>query len=620
MIITIYKSVYDSEPVYIHADKVLNRFKTEDKNSISELMSLSKEERDYKKKKLPIAVFGGKFTSRKSENLIESSGLLVLDFDDVNVPEVKRLLYQDENIYSYFKSPSGTGLKAVALIEKVKNDSEYKDYYLHFQERYKQYLDASGKDIARACFFCYDPDLVINKNAKTLKIKHEKVKPIQANIDRSRNDYSVVNVPCDMIRFAQVGERHNKIRDAAILLGGYVALEKISYNEAERILRLEADRINNDYKDNQKAIEDGLNHGIKHPIKESEIKKNYDEVKTTIKYGKIYFTLKDKQDELDDYYENGNVRGYITGHKEFDDLWSCKMGATSYVYGAPFAGKTQFWFEILISLSIKNGLRHAIFSPETGDAKEIFAELVSMVAKADFTNTYKNQMSKEQRDDAYKFVDKHFIVIDPSDEIITHKDFFNYLNEIERVYNCKIHTATIDPFNEFRQDLTGYSNRQDLYLEAVLTEVRQNAKINERHNCIITHVQDQQLQKKDNIMFYPPATYREIAGGQAWSRKGMSMISVWRPKVGLMDADGFPYKENETLVMVQKSKPKGVGKIGECRFLYDAKKHRYTNLQGESVNETKEKEAQQSYNKNYDTFDVKDALNIIDNFNSEAPF
>lgn len=624
MIITIYKSVYNSTPIHIHVDKVLSRFRSEDKDNIGKLSELSKEQRDQAKKDLPIACFGGKFKARKSDELIESSGLLTLDFDDVDIQKVKEHLQKDENIYSYWVSPSGKGLKALVLIDKVNNDAEYKAYYNYiYENRYKGLLDSSGKDINRACFFCYDPELVINDNVKPLKIEIEKPKKIKANIDRIANDYSVVNVPCDMIRYAQVGERHNKIRDAARLLGGYVANDYISREEAERILRVEADRINDDYKDNEKAIEDGLNDGISNPLTPKKLEQESKEKKSLIKYGKIYYTLKDKEEELNDYFENGNTRGYLSGHKELDNHYSLKMGATTYVYGAPFAGKTQFWFELLICYSVKNGLRHAIFSPETGDAKEIFAELVSMVAKADFTKTFKNQMSKETRDEAYKFVDKHFVVIDPSDNIITHKDFFNYLNEIERVYNTKIHTATIDPFNEFRQDLSGYSNRQDLYLESVLTEVRQNAKLNDRHNCIITHVQDQQLQKSGNVMYYPQPTYREIAGGQAWSRKGMSMISIWRPKEGLMDENGMPYASNETLAHIQKSKPKGTGEVGIVRMLYEAKKHRYTDLNGKYANEKEEQKVEQRYNSSYESFDVAKAYDAIDEFNrsvDDAPF
>lgn len=601
MIVTIYKSVYNANPVHIHVDKVLQRFKNEDRDNIAELSALTKEERDERKKNLPIACFGGKFKARKSDQLIDASGLLTLDFDNVDIKQVSNLLKQDENVYAYFQSPSGEGLKALLRIDKVKNDSDYKEYYDYiYKNRYKGLLDASGKDINRACFFCYDPNIVINKNAKVLKIDLQKPKKVKANIDRVSNDYSVVNIPCDMIRYAQVGERHNKIRNAARLLGGYVGNDVISFEEAERILRAEADLINQDYKDNQKAIEDGLNDGMKNPLSVKDLNKKVEEVKSTVKYGKIYYTLQDKKQELDEYYDNGNTRGYLSGHEELDSKYSLKLGATTYVYGAPFAGKTQFWFELLICYSKKNGLRHAIFSPETGDAKEIFAELVSMVAMADFTNTYNNQMSKDARDAAYHFVDKYFIVIDPSDQIITHKDFFNYLNEVERVYNTKIHTATIDPFNEFRQDLTGYSNRQDLYLEAVLTEVRQNAKINNRHNCIITHVQDQLLQKQGNIMYYPQPTYREIAGGQAWSRKGMSMISVWRPKEGLVDYDGIPYAKNESVIHIQKSKPKGIGEVGIIRMLYNAKKHRYTDLNNNFANMDNKDIAEQTLNPEYE--------------------
>ena len=76
------------------------------------------------------------------------------------------------------------------------------------------------------------------------------------------------------------------------------------------------------------------------------------------------------------------------------------------------------------------------------------------------------------------------------------------------------------------------------------------------------------------IHYYPQPTYRQIAGGQAWSRKGMAMISVWRPPEGFQDEHGIPVEPNESWVHIQKAKPKGIG-TGMVRLRYNAKEGRY---------------------------------------------
>lgn len=612
MNVTAYKQLTETKQGFNSSvDTILSRFKNDDKFGISNLSSLSKEDYQKAKKSLPIVCFGGTFSSRSKKALIKASGLLILDFDNVDIQATKKTLIADKHCFACFASPSGKGVKALMRIDTVKNDEEYKRYYSYFERKYKD-IDKSGSDISRACFFCYDSDLYLNKEAEMLFLAKEQ-KTLTKQVDSVKNDYALASKVCEIIRHAREGERHTKILAASRLMGGYVGAKKITYSEAERILLQEADLKNDDWKDNLQTVKDGLKHGMQSPIKDTaQLDKEVEKEHSVMKYGKIYYTLGDKREEVLKLYETGQTKGYDIGLDCIDEHYTCKTGSTTYVYGAPYSGKTQFWFWYLIALSKRHGLKHAIFSPETGSAKEIFAELLQMTAMQDFHKTFNKQMSQEALNDAMAFVDAHFIIIDPSHKVITHIDFFNYIDEIERVYNVKVHTATIDPFNEFRQDLGKFSNRQDLYLEAVLSEVRENARTNDRHNCIITHVQDQQILTANNIRYYPQPTYREIAGGQAWSRKGMSMLSVWRPKEGLRDQEGVPYESNATVIDVQKSKPKGTGKVGKVVLLYDTDKHSYTDMNSKSpLYENQGTEIESKYNSN---------INYSDESFNEPPF
>lgn len=582
-IVTIFQKVTDVQnPVHRKLSKVIDHFKT-DKDiheKISYLQNLNDEEYDKAKKDLPVVCFGGKFENRSNKGLIEASGLIILDFDDKDIKDYKQLkrrLKDDTYILTHFSSPSGKGFKALVKIPVVKNDDEYKEYYYSFMERYNE-LDTSGKDICRACFYSFDSEILINYNAKTWTKKYkEKEAPLKFNTSKKvYSDYKILSRICNVIRNAVKGERNIKIYNAAMLAGGYIATGQLEYDIALNALEREANNCAPDeMRQNPKTILNGIENGMKKPLSELEQIEKVETIEERL--GKIYYSVLDVQDDLDELFENGVQKGHLLGFDQLDEHYSVKLGSTTYVYGAPYSGKSQFWFECLIKLSQIHGWKHAVFSPETGTVPEVYAELIQMHAQQDFYGDYGNKMSIEQYQRSKDWVHKHFVIVDGGDEMMQLIDFYDVIDIIERVYNVTIQTTTIDPFNDFKHSFKEFNNRQDIYIESMLTYIRQNARRNNRHNCVITHVQDQQIihDKETGLRYFPQASYREIAGGQAWSRKGMAMLSVYRPKEGLRDEHGMPVENNESWIDVQKAKPKGIGKLGKVVLYYNSKTHRY---------------------------------------------
>lgn len=542
---------------------------------ITELRILPADEYREAKKTMPGIIFQGEFTKREKGAMKQASGLLILDFDHCGT-DFKETLKALPWVYVVFISLGGDGLKALVKIPEVKNDEEYKQYFEAVSDELEKIapkaLDQSGKDICRLCFFSYDPDLYLNENALIWTKKKERGQ-LKQNDKYVKNDYKRAMTPLNYIRNSEQGERHTRILKAARLMGGYVAAEIMSEDEAVRLLKQEAYAIApEDYQENQRAILDGINNGKSDPVYETL----ENEIKTEEKYGKLYFTEADVNDKIEEKYKNGLSRGYFCGWDELDRFWTLKLGTTSYWYGAPYSGKTQIWFEILINTSRFYGFKHVVFSPETGGADDIFIELMQIYTGKDFYKDYNNQMSETEKHEAITFLDKHFIVVDPTDELISIDDFYNYVDIIERKYNVKIHTTTVDPWNELRHEFDKH-NARDIYLEWALGKIRQNARVNNRHNCIITHItQQQQVKEKDSTkMYFPPASFREVAGGQSWARKGMGMISVYRPSESMKDESGRPYEPNTTQLYIQKIKPKGSGMKGMATLYYSLKEHRY---------------------------------------------
>lgn len=127
-----------------------------------------KEIRAYKANNFPYVTFAGVFSKRKDANLLRPSGLMVLDFDDLKDPRKERALLLQDQFFDtelMFISPSGNGLKWV--IRYNRGPEAFKDYfkavYKYLKKTYGLEADVACKDLSRACFLPFDPEIIIHK-------------------------------------------------------------------------------------------------------------------------------------------------------------------------------------------------------------------------------------------------------------------------------------------------------------------------------------------------------------------------------------------------------------------------------------------------------------------------
>jgi hypothetical protein len=125
------------------------------------------EGRAYKATQFDYVTFSGVFTKRENSALVQHSGLFAVDFDHVgDVAGLKELLLRDAYFETelLFVSPSGKGLKWVIPIDirKATHQAYAVSISNYLERTYGQKMDASGKDVARACFLPWDPDVYIN--------------------------------------------------------------------------------------------------------------------------------------------------------------------------------------------------------------------------------------------------------------------------------------------------------------------------------------------------------------------------------------------------------------------------------------------------------------------------
>lgn len=210
--ITIFKNIFDVDnPLFVDVLEVLKRIKDGNSKAIVEKIRTSNDynEKNEFKKRLPSICFSGRFGRREAEFLLEHSGLIILDVDNIDlkdIPKIKKEICSDLFTMACFISPSGNGLKILIKIAPDKN--YHKGQFLalekHFNKILHKYtstrknekkrgdiidkidtrqgdyllvhIDTSGKDINRVCYESYDPDIYWNDDSELwCEILEEKV-------------------------------------------------------------------------------------------------------------------------------------------------------------------------------------------------------------------------------------------------------------------------------------------------------------------------------------------------------------------------------------------------------------------------------------------------------------
>jgi hypothetical protein len=166
--VTIFKSLFDNSTSFpVEFEQVVERIRNGKSKDIVERIrnSQSKEERDELKKQSVVILFAGEFTHRNAKSLVKHSGLMVVDYD--KCPEsVYQDIIQIPSVVLAFRSPSGDGYKAVVKIP-VSTPEEHSKRFEAFNSTYpSDFFDIKNKDVSRACFESYDPELYYNPDAE----------------------------------------------------------------------------------------------------------------------------------------------------------------------------------------------------------------------------------------------------------------------------------------------------------------------------------------------------------------------------------------------------------------------------------------------------------------------
>lgn len=124
---------------------------------------------DEQKHKLPICLFTGRFSNFSNSGLLESSNLVVIDFDKIpfqNMSIQRDIITKDPYTFAAFVSPSGKGYKVIVKVENNTDNTTHSEYLNALKVYYNSpYWDNNCMGISRACFLSSDPSIYINWNS-----------------------------------------------------------------------------------------------------------------------------------------------------------------------------------------------------------------------------------------------------------------------------------------------------------------------------------------------------------------------------------------------------------------------------------------------------------------------
>ena len=543
--ITIFKNFADTTaPKYVEIDYVLESIKNcKIQKQVDKLRGeTDKKKRNELKKLLPCILFSGTFSKRSDKSIIEHSGYVVLDWDNVTDLEQKKAeIVKNEFIYACFISPSGNGLKAVAKIPK--DIQKHRGYYAGLVRAFPE-LDATSKNESRICYASCDKDIYINKNAieftNFVDVKELQKMPLSELNRTVSNDYSKANIALKLIRDSVDGQKHGELLKAAKLMGGYVAGGLIDEIEAIRLLETEIQLKGIDDFDGAKVtIRDGIGYGKNEPINEKQKQDYVSKTNSVISLEDEDYSFVAKKEDIDTYltqWIDGTFeKGLSTGMPSLDKYFVFKRGNYNVINGFDNVGKsTALWYLCLLS-AMYHKWSWIIYSSENRSGS-IVKKLLEFYWGEPLTKLQPTQVTEGR-----KFIDKHFTIVN-NDVLYNYKDMLNIATKLSK--SKKYDGFLIDPYNSLKIDLSNNSklSTHEYHYEAA-SEMQMYTKKNDiciYLNChVITGAM--RLQKGESKHRAPQKADTE--GGGKFSNKADDFMTFHRE---VQDKENFTKMEIHT--------------------------------------------------------------------------
>jgi hypothetical protein len=539
--ISIYKDFNDLQGHAITVLGALERIRTGKSKELVEKarQAKTKKEADELKKKLPAVCFSGLFNKRKDSELIEHSGYIVLDFDNVpNIAQKRNELIAVNYIKAVWVSPSGNGLKALVEIEWKSKHKEHFDALMNdFPD-----IDKTGRNVSRLCFESYDPQIYYKANAEVyskLPVKKEDRRLPKSTTTETINDDDKIfqNLLTWMTSKGDAfreGERNHFVFKLAASCCRFGMLEETCYNmmmtyvvpdasfsqrECRQAIR-SAYRANMNQWNTAEFTKDQL--VSKSNRLEVDIVISAEDAANIAANDVIY--AEEVIEQASDIYLHGYRAAQPLGVPQLDKHFKRVKGDLTIVSGIGNYGKSSFMKWEMVFRIVKFGEKVAIFTPEELPAEQFYHDLVEIYFGKDCTPNNPNRPSYEAYMKVYKMIGEHIFMVYPKSVSPTPE----YVKEVFLTLIVKhgVERVIIDPFNQMANDYTKGGGRSDKYLETFLSDCTRFARKNNVYFDIVVH--PHKMRKGDDGNYPCPEVF-DLADGAMWNNKADNILIYHRP-------------------------------------------------------------------------------------------
>jgi len=282
--ISLFKHYADNKPQTATIDVFINDVRTgKYANEINAIRAANEIERKELKKKLPSVTVSGTFNNgHASKNLIEHSGFICIDFDNItDLQSVCTSIYADKHTFCGFVSCSGTGIAIIVKItpEADKHKLTFNQLSSYYRSKYGIEADKKCSDVGRLRFTSYDPEIYVNYDSKVFTpepakeaVKSKKT-PIKTDVSTAYG-LKILERLINDVSTAPVGTRNTVLTEAARRFGQLVAGGELSEGVAWQIKNA-AQSAGLETKEINACFYSAFNYGLKFPTSAPDHSKPY---------------------------------------------------------------------------------------------------------------------------------------------------------------------------------------------------------------------------------------------------------------------------------------------------------------------------------------------------------
>jgi hypothetical protein len=539
------------------------------------------------KTNLPTVAMHGLFKNyRKKSDFYEASGLIILDFDDVEIDEIEDaksfIMEESDSVLAAMVSPSGNGIKALYYVNPdLINADNYSAIGKEVSKQFSDYGHVDHLSVTDCLVMTYDPNILINEECEpsfilikdTIK-KQVDLEPLDKSLvlfedaedffevvllddilSKTNNNYHFIQVAVlDLAKYGFYSPEH----DLSFIVDHSESYFKSSSSNSQRLDDI-ALLAKENYPqqlwpyDTREAIED------EEPFDYSEYTQTEepdDEVEPDgiIDYSHFFkrVILKIKE---------GDRVGYEVALKELADIIRFKGTGIFTITGIPGHGKTEFLDAILLDLARLHKQQSIIAGFEQEPEEHVVKIMRKLLGVDIRCDSYLLEANMDEVDKAYNFTTDHFRHIDTTkiggsvDNILE-----SAAKEIkaQRDKGNDTKYVVIDPYNML--SLKGrYSGHEKA--EEILRRVTHFSHQMEVLVFLIAH--PFKMKKDEKTKEYEVPDFYSVKGSSAFFEMSYHGMVVYR-------------SPDRVMVRILKVKQNSLGERGgEAFFKYDKPSGRY---------------------------------------------